>query len=292
MCKSNIASSIRNVAAFAVICIFAAAGSMAALAGDLHDQVLYTQVRVKCEGVGGSGTVIYSEKVGNFFNTYIITCWHVIETAIKVEKKWNPMLGVDRKKESRSEITVEIFNYNVPHGRPPQTAGTQAELMAYDVDHDMALLRVKLAERPSVARLFPSDRTKEVVIGSPVVAVGCALLHDPVLTTGIVTHMGTVIDYKDYWMSQAQIIYGNSGGGMFLKANDGYYFLGVPSRIAVTFGTPITHMGFFSPITRVYEFFQEQIFDFLIPGSTKTEAECRKLREAARSLEDRKAMLQ
>ena len=256
----------------------------------LHTKVLHTQVRVQTTKAGGSGTVIYSEKADEFFPTYIITCHHVIEDALRVEEKWDPLLGKPRKQEARQSVTVEFFNYgSTPHGKPPLTSGTVADIVTYDVDHDMALLRLRLSQQAKVAKLLPPGKVTEVIVGSPTVAVGCALLHDPVLTTGIITHLGDIIEYKDYWMSNAQIIYGNSGGGMFFVDGGEYFFIGLPSRIAITFGgQAITHMGYFSPITRVYDFFREQLFDFLIPGSTATEVSCKKARDEKKSLEERK----
>jgi hypothetical protein len=123
--------------------------------------------------------------------------------------------------------------------------------------------------------------------------VGCALLHDPVLTTGIVTHFGDEIDGKLYWMSNAQIIFGNSGGAMFVTNNDRYEFIGLPSRIAIAgWSTPITHLGYFSPISRVHEFFTEQGFQFLSPGNMMTEKECEKERAKIKAQEDRKLMVE
>lgn len=255
---------------------------------ELHQKVLFTQVRVKTDKAGGSGTVIYSRdaKVGadpnKFYSTYIITCHHVISDALKIETKWDPVLAQDRKRDVRQSVGVEFFNWKaVPHGKLPLTSGVFADIVAYDADHDMALLNLKLADPPSVASMLPESRIGEVVIMSPVVAVGCALLHDPIVTRGHVTHQGDIIELKDYWMSSAQTIFGNSGGAVFTDGE--FQFIGIPSRIDIAgWGSPVTHLGYFSPITRVYEFMKEQVFDFLIPGSTKTEKECESEREDKR----------
>ncbi|MFH1834047.1 MAG: serine protease [bacterium] len=268
--------------------------AMSGLANNLQDQVLYPQVRVRTDAAAGSGTVIWSEKAPDgYFSTYILTCHHVVEGALKFETKWDPMANRDRKQEMRGPILVEFFNYKaVPHGKPPLTAGVTAEIVAYDVRHDMALLRVRLAERPVVAKSLPTAQVTSVVVGSPVVIVGCALAHDPILTTGIVTHLGDMIDYADYWMSNAQIIFGNSGGAVFAQLGADYAFIGIPSRIAISgWSTPITHMGYFSPITRVYQFYKEQVFDFLTPGSKRTEAECERDRASRRESEEKKQIL-
>src|SRR4030042_3491800 len=112
----------------------------------VHEQVLYTQVRVTCGNAGGSGTVIYSGKdEEGFYSTYILTCHHVVSGAIKVEKKWISMLGCEKKVDLRQPVTVEFFNWGiVPHGDKPLTSGIHAEIVAYDQDHDIAILKMKL----------------------------------------------------------------------------------------------------------------------------------------------------
>lgn len=247
----------------------------------LREQVLRTQVRVKVGGVGGSGTVLYSGGGEKNYSTYVLTCHHVIEKALDVKKEYDPRIGMDRKVEFRKVVTVEFFDYdNVPHGRRPVSNSVDADIMAYDKPHDMALLKLRtIKQAPFVADLLPQDRAEGVRPGDKSYAVGCALLHDPILTEGMITHMGDEIDYKDYWMSSAQIIFGNSGGAMFYPMDDDYYFIGVPSRIAISgWSDAITHLGYFSPITRVYQFLADEHFEFIYDDSF-TEEECEKARE-------------
>ena len=266
----------------------------------LHEQVLFSQVRVKTSSAGGSGTIIYSQAsaVGLVtFNTYAITCHHVIEDAITVKDEWDPKVGRQRKREVRQLVTVEFFDWsNVAHGNRPLNYSADAEIMAYDKDHDMAILRLRTIKKaPYVAMLMQDGEQRALRIGSRVVAVGSALLHDPVLTEGIITHFGDEIDGKLYWMSNAQIIFGNSGGAVFHAVTPhNYAFIGIPSRVAITgWGqTPITHLGYFSPISRIHEFFREQTFQFLSPGSGKSEADCEEERRAIREREERKLVVE
>ena len=251
---------------------------------NLHEQVLYSQVRVKTAAAGGSGTVIYSKEGGEGYNTYVLTCHHVIESALSVKKEYDPKIGMDRKKEYRQVINVEFFDYkSVPHGRRPVNNSVDADIMAYDKTHDMALLKLRMITNAGkVAKLLPKEDITTVQIGDRTNAVGCALLHDPILTEGMITHMGDEIDYNDYWMSSAQIIFGNSGGAMFLNRNGDYLFIGIPSRIAISgWSDAITHLGYFSPITRVYKFLETEHFEFIYDPSF-SEAGCEKAREAVK----------
>lgn len=263
----------------------------------LYEEVLFSQVRVKTEKVGGSGTIIYSAPSENtkIYSTYVITCHHIISSALSVRKDWDSKLGREKKREFRQLVTTEFFDWsNVPHGSRPVNYSTDAEILAYDKDHDMALLKLRTVKTASyVAEILHPDYVEGLRVGHPVWAVGAALLHDPILTDGIITHMGDDIDFKYYWMSNAPIIFGNSGGAVFAETSNGYKFIGIPSRVAIVgWSSVVTHIGYFSPVTRVYEFFREQLFDFLIPGSKETEASCEIKRKDRAEREEKKALVE
>lgn len=269
----------------------------------LHREVLENQVRVRTPKAGGSGTVIASlpQPEGGEYHTYAITCHHVIESAIEVKEAWDSRVGRQRKREYRQLVTTEFFDWsNVPHGHRPLTYSADAEVVAYDSTHDMALLRLRtLKAAPAVAAVPTPGSERALAIGSPVVAVGCALLHDPIMTSGYITHMGDEIDYKLYWMSNAATVFGNSGGAVFAEfaatadRPGSYRFVGIPSRIDIAgWGSPITHLGYFSPITRIYEFLDEQLYHFLIPGHEHTEARCEEERRERKESEDRRLQME
>ena len=262
----------------------------------LHDEVLHTQVRVRTVKAGGSGTVIYSAPhTDGAHASFVITCHHVIEDAVNVKEEWDPRVGRQRKREYRQPVEVEFFDYsNVPHGHRPVTYSVPADIVAYDPTHDMALLRLRTVKvAPGVAHLPAADSWKSLTIGSPVVAVGCALGHDPIQTRGEITHMGDEIDYKDYWMSSAAIIYGNSGGAIYADLDGLYRFIGIPSRVAIAgWGSAIPHMGYFSPIHRVYEFLGDNLYHFLVPGHAHQVEDCERERKDRGEREERRLMLE
>jgi len=231
----------------------------------VHEKVLKTQVRIVAAKADGSGTIIYSKRNSkNDYSSYALSCHHVISDAINVKKEWDSKLGREIKKEFRQVVKIEFFDYdNVEHGRRPINYSVDADIVAYDQPHDMALLKLRTVKAaPNIAELCTLDRFKKILIGDRVWACGCQLLHDPILTNGRITHMGDEIDYKDYMMSSASIIFGSSGGAIFLE--DGFVFIGIPSRIDIAgWSSPVSHLGYFSPISRIYQFLNEQTFNFI-----------------------------
>ena len=74
------------------------------------------------------------------------------------------------------------------------------------------------------------------------------------------------------------LIYGSSGGAMFLAKSG--ELIGIPSRVPVIgWGTiPITHMGLFIPIDRIYKWLEKENYDFLFDPA-KSEKKSLELRE-------------
>jgi len=157
----------------------------------------------------------------------------------------------------------------------------EADIVAYDPLQDWALLELRDKENAAlnVAVLFPKDKIEtEIHVGDEVYAVGASLGHAPIMTFGHITFMDDEIDNFKYFMSTAQIIFGNSGGSVFRYSSDRsrYEFIGIPSRISIAGGgfseTPITHMGYFIPVNRIYDLLDTQIFRFIYDSKVTIEA--------------------
>jgi len=260
-----------------------------------HKGLLYPIVRVRTEKAGGSGTIIYSKpdpKNPKEYETYILTNHHVIEDAIQIKKKWSSIAKREIEKEIKATVFVELFEYKY---LSTIIGGTtyEADIVAWDKDEDLALLKLRTIHKmPYVAKMFPRGKSETIKLFTKVFAVGCSLGHPPIPTLGQITSKHDEIENKEYWMSTAQIIFGNSGGAMFLA--DSLEFIGVPARISAIqlgFGIDvITHMGFFIPIERVYKFFEDQIFYFLYDPKY-TSVECEELRKKKEEEEERKLIL-
>lgn len=260
-----------------------------------HEDMIYPVVRVRYEKVGGSGLVIYSKPTapnGTKYETYIITCHHVVEAAIKFVTKWSALAQRNIKVEDRAEVQVEIFEYE---GISRLVGGTtyNAIIEAWDKELDIALLKVKSQKKfEHVAKMYPKDKEDDVFLGMPTVAVGCSLGHEPIINYGTLAGKHDRIENKEYWMSTANTIFGNSGGAEFLR--DTHEYIGMTARVSgIQLGFSvdiITWMGFFVPITSIYGFIDDQIFQFLY-DPTFTSKQCEDLRKKRREEEERKLYL-
>src|SRR3990167_1317204 len=107
----------------------------------MHEQMLYPVVLIDTGTGGGSGTVIRSAKneTGEV-ETYILTNFHVIESAVKVVEEWDPIKKEDVKKETRSPVDASWFIYN-QLSRSVGTVGKALDIVAYDKTLDLALLK-------------------------------------------------------------------------------------------------------------------------------------------------------
>lgn len=235
---------------------------------ELHEKILYPVVRVRTEKAGGSGSVIASlpdpENDGEF-QTFVLTNWHVVENAISTTEEWNSVLHKDMKAEMLKQVQVELFDY----ARMSEVTGgnaRRASIVAYDKNHDLAVLLVDdPKEWPYVAKLIDREAIKDVKLFTEVWASGCSLGHDPFANPGRITFLKEDIENRLYWMLNANSIFGNSGGAVFL-AETGQQ-IGVTARVTgiqLGFGVDImTWMNFCVPPQRLYEFFDEQELKFL-----------------------------
>jgi hypothetical protein len=199
----------------------------------------------------------------------------VIDSAISIVQEWNSLKGRYENIEKRDRVKVELFVYD--YGKVIATQDFEADIVAHTEAHDLAVLQLYYPrEIEEVAPLLPTE--SRLRLFQPVYAVGCSLLHEPIATRGEITDLEDMIDGKVYTMMSAQIIFGNSGGAVFTSQDDTWYLIGVPSRVAVSRGSAVTHMGWFIPIERINEWISEQYLTFLV-NDYDTPNECFKKRK-------------
>jgi len=258
-----------------------------------HEKMLYPTVRVRTTKAGGSGTVIYSKPVPGEegYESYVLTNNHVIDDCVKVEKKWSGLLKREVKTDILSECTVEFFDFEYGSWEAGHRS-VNAEIMAYEKDMDLALLKLKTERKVDfVADMFPKGKHKErLKMFQKLYAIGCGMGHPPLATQGNLTGFTDIIDNYPYWLSSAPTIFGNSGGAVFLA--DTMEYIGIPSRIAVAVlgfsADAITHLSYFIPIISIYKFLEDQMFQFIYDKEYDSK-KCAQMRKEKRE-HDEKSM--
>ena len=255
-----------------------------------HERIALPCVRVRTPKAGGSGTVIWSAAgEDGEHSTYVLTNHHVVDNCIDIKPRWSALLKSERKLDTFETVDVHMFTYRW-QSRAIGGTTVQSDIMAYDKEEDLALLKLRSGQAaPSVAALYPRGEESSLRVGMPVLCVGAALGEAPVQSGGFLSQFGREIERREFWLSTAPSIFGNSGGALFLA--DTFQMIGVPARIAVAMtgfsADAITHLSYAIPITRIYQFLEDQKFRFIYDGE-HTEASEEAERQRIREEEERK----
>ena len=239
-----------------------------------HKEMLYPTVLVTVSSGAGSGTVIYSEKRGDDVVSLVLTNHHVIADHVKVEKEWDSIKEKKIEVERRRPVKIDLFEYN-NHSDSIGTVGRRALIVAYDVKRDLALLQITDKERKMlyVARLYPEDKDRGPWIFNEVYAVGAGLGKPPFPTRGMLAGFGKDRNGLSLWLATAPIIFGNSGGALFVRSQRGRYeLIGVPSGVSVYGWAVVPHMGWARPITEIRSFLRKNNFGYIL-GDVEKESE-------------------
>ena len=261
----------------------------------IHKEVLYPVVRIRTEKAGGSGLIVYSRPTPEnpeVFETFIITCHHVIEDAIKFIQRWSSIASRNVMIEDRQTVSVEVFKYE-KLSRCVGSTTLNADIIAWDKILDIAVLKIKCEDEfKHVAKLYPKGKEEDVKLGRSLVTCGCSLGHEPIFTFGSLVAKHDIIENKEYWMSTANSIFGNSGGAVFLKGTHEY--VGITARITTLqlgFGVDvITWMGFFVPISSIYGFFDDNFLMFIY-NKGFTSKQCAELKKNKMDEEEKKLVI-
>ena len=242
-----------------------------------HMEMLYPTVLVRLERGTGSGTVIYSElNEDQEYESYVLTNNHVIQNYVKVSKIWNSELKEHVETENRRPVNIDLWEYN-NFSTAIGTMGRIAEIVAYDKSRDLALLRVKDTERqmPYVATLYPEGLDEGPWIFQTVYAVGAGLGKPPFPTMGLLAGYGRDQDGNELYLSSSPIIFGNSGGSLYVYSpRRTYELIGVPSMVsAYGWGNVVSHMAWSRPIAEIRIFLRENKYGFILGDAPEPEEE-------------------
>ena len=256
---------------------------------ELHEKFLFPTVLVRTKKAGGSGSVIFSRKTDinpdepEEYSTFVLTNGHVIDDAVEYKTEWDNFAKKEVKKELRSPVDVHFFKYKY-QSQQIGTYSVTAQIVAFNKEEDLALLKLDDPNAAKyIAKLYSREKLNELRIFDKVICVGAGLGHSVFPTHGEITSLmgpDDIIENKQYMMTSAASIFGNSGGALYLKRTQ--ELIGVPSRISVALvgfgGSPISHMSYSIPFTRIYQFLEDNCFQFIY-DSNQTEKQCGELRK-------------
>ena len=240
-----------------------------------HMEMLYPTVLVRLGNGSGSGTVIYSKQnEDQKYESFILTNWHVIQSYVKLSKVWDSKKKEQVETETRRPVNIDLWEYN-NYSTAVGTIGRLASIVAYDKSRDLALLKVEDEERPMpyVARIYPEDKDDGPWIFQTVYAVGAGLGKPPFPTMGLLAGYGRDQDGNDLYLSTSPIIYGNSGGALYVYSPRNHYeLIGVPSMVsAYGWGSVVSHMAWSRPISEIRLFLRQAEYGVKILGDIPEE---------------------
>jgi S1-C subfamily serine protease len=208
----------------------------------LYQDIIYPTVQVEGKDMIGAGTIIYSEKKQGGFFVYILTSYHVIKGSIR----------------SRC-VRIKVYEDD------ERWRGTTARIVLHDQDKDIALLKARLKRSPKkVAILATHERLKGLKVFTKVYTVGCPLGDRPTPTAGHISSLNKEMDGKRYWMTSAPTVFGNSGGGVFIK--NSHELIGISSMVCTLekpASTPVYHMSIVIPLDQIYKWLDHNGLQFL-----------------------------
>jgi len=251
---------------------------------NLISEVLAPVARIRADKARGSGTIIYSK---DGVGTFLLTNYHVIEGNITYKDVWDELLKREIKKEFTSQVEVDTYRLG-EHGDVKGIFTDIGDIILGNKQQDLALLQLRSDTQYPTAELYPEELASSIPLLSELACAGAAMGEKPIVTTGLLNGIQIEIDNYEYWLSSAPSIFGNSGGGVFIKHKDKWCYLGIPSRITVAFigfsTDAITHMGYFIPIKRIYSWLRDNCYQFLWDDGY-TKEECDKIRNEKREKE-------
>jgi S1-C subfamily serine protease len=176
---------------------------------------------------------------------WALTNYHCIEDSIRtVEREIVSPDGTVKKisKIVREEVSLSQPAYG-PTGRVGELTLT-AEILAFDKDRDLAVLRILSETTPLLASAKIAPDGYKLAQGQVVWAIGNPIGLENTVTRGVVSHLFREVDmggdYKARFIQTDATITGGSSGGA-LYSDDGY-LVGVPSAgyrgVAINFAIP------------------------------------------------------
>lgn len=228
--------------------------------------VMNPSAQVSAKDAVGGGVVLHCAPAGTGkFDVHILTAYHVIQKSI-------PKPG-----ETTEPIEVKLYKPDA------SLEGTYvADIVGCTEKRDIALLRVTTPTAfKTLVKLAPREALRTLGIFAPIYAIGCPLGHDPMPTLGEISSTHKLVNGEKFWMMNAPTIFGNSGGGVYLRST--HELVGLSAMICTYdnfVSTPVPHLSIMVPLDGIYDWLDEQHLQYLYDPTASKEA-CQRARDEA-----------
>ena len=230
-------------------------------------EMLNTTVLVRSKNSIGSGTVVFSDRRNGEWETYIQTVHHVIDKSI-VPKKDDEGVTVG---EELHPVQVTLYEYK-NLGRNIKQHERIADIVAYDEEKDLALLRLRDDLFGWKYAAHVSAPYEYLLVTQKSWIVGAGLGRPPFPTDGVISAIDKDRDGNGtFILASAPIINGNSGGGLYIYDEEEarYELVGVVRHMGVTaiggkIVMPVAHMAFSVHVDSVRAFLKNKGFEFIL----------------------------
>jgi len=176
------------------------------------------------------------------YDIYLLTAAHVVNTPIIARNK---------------VLQVQFFDEGVGQKL------LYGEVIVSDSAKDLALIRIQTNKPQHISKI--ADDPKKIKVFREVFMVGCKLGMLPTPIAGLITTKKFEKKGNRFlWGTTAPIIFGNSGGGVFLK--DTGELIGIAVSMASTGFFPIPHMAFFVGLPALHDFLEIVGYKWILNG--------------------------
>jgi S1-C subfamily serine protease len=220
---------------------------------DLQQKILHPVFQLSGGEAVGSAVLVSKGKddLGSYY--LALSCFHVVRDILEERGEIENL-----RQEKLSAIFTDI---------DASERKTWARLLEWDVDNDLALLRLDTdQDLGSVAKFASKNSQQHLGVFSEIYTVGCPLGTAAQATRGEITRQAWEIGGQDYWMISSPAYFGNSGGGVF--GGESLELIGIFAKI-YTHGSyrpqVITHMGLAIPIHVIHDWIESVGYGEILP---------------------------
>ena len=171
-----------------------------------YNKIIKGDVLVESIFGSGAGTVVKKTET----EMYVLTCYHVVEEIVLMNnsgQKINASIGYTLDDTGDMDNLKSFVSFS-------------AEVVKYDVDVDLALLKVNFSD-PNLVEIKIAEQEPQK--GDTVYSVGSPLGLLRTVSRGILANK-----IEGFYLTDGTTTFGNSGGGLYNKDGE---LIGVPSNV-------------------------------------------------------------